>query len=136
MKSVWQIPYSKTDEFEFPKQALIGLGSSLGNRLRHLRIGIIHLKSHSQIRVSLMSRVWQTPPLGNARHPFLNMCIRVQTTLLPRELLDVLLEIELKCQRIRGVHWMDRTLDMDLLLYDQDIIDLSLIHISEPTRPY
>ena len=132
MMSVWQIPYSKNKELEFPNQALIGLGSSLGSRASHLRMGIIHLKSHPQIRVSQMSSVWQTPPLGNAKHPFLNMCLRLQTTLLPQELLDVLLKIELKCQRIRGVHWMDRTLDLDLLLYDQEILSSPSLKLPHP----
>ena len=132
MKSIWGIPRCDKKELKSPKQVLIGLGSSLGDRVGHLRMGLLHLSYHRQIQVGMLSKVWQTQPLGNAKNPFLNMCARVQTTLSPREMLNELFKIELSLKRIRGVHWMDRTLDLDLLLYEEVIINTPSLQVPHP----
>lgn len=99
-------------------QGYIALGSSLGDRIRYLKMGILHLDIHPQVNVLQCSQIWATQPIGAAQNQFLNMVLRIETSLEPLEMLDLLLEIELKNGRKRGVHWMDRTLDLDLLLLD------------------
>lgn len=97
---------------------VLGFGSSLGDRLHHLRRGLLLLLHGPDIRICNLSSVWQTQPIGTAKNYFYNMCVHIQTTLTPPELLNRLLEVEKKCGRIRGVHWMDRTLDIDILLFE------------------
>ncbi len=133
MKSIWHIPNPKNKiSLSSASEALIGMGSSLGNREGYLRLGILHLIHHSKVHLLNVSQIWQTPPIGAAKNPFLNLCVRLKTSLSPEELLRVLFTIEMKCHRIRGVHWMDRTLDLDLLLYGKEIIDTPTLNLPHP----
>ena len=85
-----------------------------------------------QIELTSTSSVWQTMPLGAAKNPFYNMCAIIKTTLLPDELMRRLLDIEKRCDRLRGVHWMDRTLDLDILLYGNRLLESALIQVPHP----
>lgn len=131
--SAWSIPVSnRSKEMSESSTVILGLGSSLGNRLHHLRRGLLFLMHHPKIRLESMSSVWQTQPIGAAKNHFYNMCVRIQTTLSEFELLDVLLHVERQCGRIRGVHWMDRTLDLDLLLFEDTQVDHPRLTVPHP----
>jgi 2-amino-4-hydroxy-6-hydroxymethyldihydropteridine diphosphokinase len=104
--------------------AYIALGSNLDDRLGHLRAAAQALADHPNIQVSGQSRIYETVPVGGpaGQGLFLNAVLRLETSLRPRELLNLLLVIEQRQGRVRDIHDGPRTLDLDLLLYDAQII--------------
>ena len=131
--SAWSIPRPLSiSKLCSSKMVMLGLGSSLGDRLHHLRRGLLLLLHHPQVQIEAVSSIWQTQPVGAAKNYFYNMCVRIRTTLSERALLKLLLKIEKKCGRIRGVHWMDRTLDLDILWYEGSVMDEPSLTIPHP----
>ena len=119
-------------------RAYIGLGSNLADPQAQLARAVAALRSLPASRLTALSRFYRSSPMGPADQPdYLNAVAMLDTRLEAHELLDALQSIENDQGRVRGpLRWGPRTLDLDLLLFGADIIDLSLIHISEPTRPY
>ena len=115
----------------------IGLGSNLGDRLAYLRFAIEALSKIGQVRVS---RLYASPPMGPQDQPdYLNAVVELVTTLSPLDLLDHLQAIEQDAGRVRKRHWGERTLDLDLLLYDQDQIQhprLNVPHVGLMERDF
>jgi 2-amino-4-hydroxy-6-hydroxymethyldihydropteridine diphosphokinase len=110
----------------------IGLGSNLGDS-RSILIGAIdRLRSHPQIEVSAVSSWYTTAPIGPPQPDYLNGCATLQTSLAPLDLLNILHSIEAEFGRVRQEVWGARTLDLDLLLYDDLIIDLPTLQLPHP----
>jgi len=112
-------------------RAFLALGSNLGDREANLKSAIEHLRLWHGISVLDVSSFHQTEPVGPPQPPFLNAACAVETTLSPRELLNAMLEIEARHGRERSMHWGPRTLDLDLLLYGDAVInepDLTVPH--------
>ena len=108
----------------------IGLGANLGDREATIRAALRDLQQRGDIRVSACSSLHETEPVGGppGQPPYLNAVARLETDLSPRELLDRMHQIEQCHGRRRTVPNAPRTLDLDLLLYrDQVINDLDLI---------
>lgn len=100
-------------------EAGIGLGSNLGDREAHLAGAARALARMGGTRILAASSVWQTPPVGPAGQPdYLNACLRIETVLTPQALLEACLVIEQAHGRERRERWGPRTLDMDILWYD------------------
>jgi 2-amino-4-hydroxy-6-hydroxymethyldihydropteridine diphosphokinase len=110
----------------------IALGSNLGDSRSILNNAIDRLKLHPQIKVTAVSRWYQTAPIGPPQPDYLNGCAIVETSLMPVDLLNTLQSIETEFGRVRLEHWGARTLDLDLLLYDDRIIDLPTLQIPHP----
>ena len=106
--------------------AYIALGSNLGNREATLRAAIQRLNETAGIRVERASTFIETEPVGGpaGQQKYLNAAAGLHTSLSPRELLAVLLKIESDLGRVRQKDQRNgpRTIDLDLLLYDQQII--------------
>ncbi|MSS70814.1 MAG: 2-amino-4-hydroxy-6-hydroxymethyldihydropteridine diphosphokinase [Candidatus Latescibacteria bacterium] len=103
--------------------AWIGLGSNLGDRQRTMEQALRHLEDHSGIRVLAVSAIYETDPVGVLdQPPFLNAAARLATSLRARALLDALLETEREMGRRRERRWGPRNIDLDLLLYGDDVI--------------
>jgi 2-amino-4-hydroxy-6-hydroxymethyldihydropteridine diphosphokinase len=104
--------------------ALISLGSNLGDRRATLDAAVAQLRSTRGIEQLLVSRYHATQPIGGPlnQETFLNAVARVETSLAPGELLAELQRIECQLGRIRAAHWAARTLDLDLLLFAQQVI--------------
>jgi len=84
-----------------------------------------------------MSRVQETKPVGPVKQPdFLNAVARVETLLGPVELLDALLDIERRLGRARKERWGPRTIDLDVLLYGNRVIDHPRLRVPHPEIPY
>ena len=99
------------------ERAYIGLGASLGDRLETLR-AVVRSVFDGRVphtRLHACSRIYETRPIGAARHRFLNAAIEVETRLAPADLLGALHDLETLHGRIRRVRWEDRSLDLDLL---------------------
>ncbi|MCA1597507.1 MAG: 2-amino-4-hydroxy-6-hydroxymethyldihydropteridine diphosphokinase [Chloroflexi bacterium] len=100
----------------------IALGANLSDRAATLRAAIERLGALGVVEA--VSPFFDTAPVGYTEQPrFLNAVARLRTGLPPRELLRELLEIEASLGRVRTVRWGPRVIDLDLLLYDDDIID-------------
>ena len=112
-------------------RAYIGLGSNLGDREGNLRAALQALRD-AGVAVLRTSRFIATLPVGKTDQPdFLNAAASLSTDLSARDLLDLLLRIESSLGRVRAERWGPRTLDLDLLLYDEEVIrepDLEVPH--------
>jgi 2-amino-4-hydroxy-6-hydroxymethyldihydropteridine diphosphokinase len=115
-------------------RAYVGLGANLGRREETLRAAIELLGQAEGVEVTAVSELRETDPVGVRDQPrFLNGAVAVETTLTPRELLDLLLGIELELGRIRdGTRWGPRTVDLDLLLYAEELVDEPGLRIPHP----
>jgi len=114
--------------------AYIALGSNLGDRNAHIAAAIDQLGNHDNIEVLKTSSIYQTQPVGGPPHQpdYLNAVVAVQTTLATRNLLEHLMQIEENLHRHRNLRWGPRTIDLDLLLYDQEIIDKPDLVVPHP----
>ena len=100
-------------------EAALGLGSNLGDRKAHLAGAVRALETWDGIQITAISSLWETPPWGLEDQPhFLNACVLIETSLAPIEVLEACLAIERDHGRERSLHWGPRTLDMDVLYYD------------------
>jgi len=113
---------------------LVGLGSNLGNHREILDAAAVRLAEHPRIRLLARSRWRETTPVGGpAGQPnFLNGAVRLETSLLPGELLAFLQEVENRAGRRRTERWGPRTLDLDLLLYGELMLDTPELTIPHP----
>ena len=116
-------------------RAYIALGSNLGDRAATIRSALAELAASPGVEVVAVSALAETDPVGYADQPrFLNGAAAVETSLPPRELLELLLEIERRHGRVReGVPAQGpRTLDLDLLLYGEAEIDEPGLRVPHP----
>jgi 2-amino-4-hydroxy-6-hydroxymethyldihydropteridine diphosphokinase len=113
--------------------AFLGLGSNLGDRLTNLQAAVDALQTEPGLRVTASSRVWETVPVGGPPQPdYLNAVIRVETDLSARDLLDVARRVEGRMGRVRKERWGARSLDVDILLYDEEQIDEPELVVPHP----
>ncbi|HBV86561.1 MAG TPA: 2-amino-4-hydroxy-6-hydroxymethyldihydropteridine diphosphokinase [Desulfosporosinus sp.] len=113
-------------------RVFIGLGSNLGDRAYYLREAISALESPTT-RVKAESGIYETEPWGGIDQPlFWNQVIEVDTSLEPRDLLHVCQKIELELGRERKVHWGPRTIDIDLLIYDNRVSETEELRLPHP----
>lgn len=100
-------------------QAFIGLGSNLADPQEQVAHALDALDALPQTRLLKKSSLYRSAPVGYLDQPdFINAAALVETELTPRALLDALLALELECGRTREFRNAPRTLDLDLLLYD------------------
>ncbi|MDY3250472.1 MAG: 2-amino-4-hydroxy-6-hydroxymethyldihydropteridine diphosphokinase, partial [Candidatus Choladocola sp.] len=110
--------------------AYIALGSNMGEKKAYLDMAVQRLDEHRCCRVVKVADYINTSPYGGVEQDdFLNSALELQTLLTPEELLDLLHEIEQDAGRKRLIHWGPRTLDLDILLYDQLVLDTEDLHI-------
>lgn len=113
--------------------AYIGLGSNLADPQAQLQRALSELAVLPQSRLLAQSSLYRSPPMGPQDQPdYLNAVAAVDTALSPLALLDELQALELAHQRVRGEHWGPRTLDLDLLLYGEQRIDLPTLKVPHP----
>ncbi len=114
--------------------ACIGLGANLGDCQQALRRALRMLDEHPHVGVVAVSAFIETDPVGGPPEQprFVNAAVVVNTELGPHALLDVLHEIEDTFGRERPVRWGPRTLDLDLLLYEEQTIDTEELTVPHP----
>jgi len=114
-------------------ESYLSLGSNIGDRLDMLKQAVRMLAEHPSIDVAAISSLYETEPIGfTEQEPFLNMVVHVRTDLPALELLDVCQEVEQKLQRKRIVRWGPRTIDLDILLYNQDNMESERLIVPHP----
>jgi len=112
--------------------AAIALGSNLGNSLATLEAALQRLDLLPEITVQQRSPYYRTKAVGPPQPDYINSCALLSTTLSPQALLSVLLEVEAQFGRVRRERWAARTLDLDLLLYGDRIVDTPDLQIPHP----
>ncbi|KAB7766743.1 2-amino-4-hydroxy-6-hydroxymethyldihydropteridine diphosphokinase [Xanthomonas sp. LMG 12461] len=118
-----------------PVQACIGLGGNLGDAAATLRAALAALDTLPQTRLLRASQLYRSPAWGREDQPdFINAAALVTTTLSATDLLQALLDLEHRHgrQRLPGERWGPRTLDLDLLLYAEAVIDLPGLQVPHP----
>lgn len=120
--------------------AYLSIGSNIGDREQFLKNAIKKLDNRSDSFVTKVSGFIETEPYGNVQQDkFLNGCLELRTLLAPSELLKRVNEIEQEEGRVRTLHWGPRTLDIDILLYDNETVytdDLKIPHIDMHNRMF
>ncbi len=105
------------------KRAYIGLGSNLEDPLHQVSDALQELAGIAQSRVIARSSLYRSDPVGPPGQPdYINAVAALDTELAPEQLLDALQAIEQAHQRVRKIHWGPRTLDLDILLFDDQVI--------------
>ncbi|RNF38355.1 2-amino-4-hydroxy-6-hydroxymethyldihydropteridine diphosphokinase [Planococcus salinus] len=114
-------------------ESFLSLGSNMGDRLAMLKQAVKLLQQHPQVEVAAISSLYETDPVGfTEQAPFLNMVVHLQTSLSAVELLDVCQEIEQTLERKRTIRWGPRTIDLDILLYNQDNMKTKRLIVPHP----
>jgi 2-amino-4-hydroxy-6-hydroxymethyldihydropteridine diphosphokinase len=123
-------------------RAALGLGSNVGERRAALEGAVSLLRVHESIEVLAVSSLIETDAVGPpGQGPYLNGAVVVRTRLAPLALLDACQAIELRLgrDRRRETRWGPRTIDIDILLYGQRIVDVPRLRVPHPRlaeRPF
>ena len=120
--------------------AFLGLGSNIEDRLDHLQGAVDLLHADPRTRVDGVSSVFETDPVGGPdQGAFLNIAVRVATRRSPVHLLGLCQEVEAALGRVRTVRWGPRTIDVDVLLYGDRVVDRPELQVPHPRlaeRPF
>ncbi len=118
----------------------LSLGSNMGSREKYLSDAISAIRSSDFCKEIKVSDFIETKPVGGVeQNDFINCCVELKTLMPPHELLEFTSAIELKANRKRTIHWGPRTLDIDIILFDDLIMSDSTItipHIEMANREF
>jgi len=121
-------------------EAYLSYGSNLGDMEENIEKALFKLCDRTDCKMVQNSSLYKTKPYGNVvQDDFLNGACLIKTLLDPEDLLDVLHELENDAGRVRDVHWGPRTLDMDIVFYDDlifDSDDLIIPHVDIENREF
>ena len=115
------------------KQAWLSIGTNIEPRREHLKQAIEKLSSYDSVKLVNKSAIYETAPVGylDQAH-FLNMVLQIETTLTAIELLDVCQAVENDLGRKREIRFGPRTIDLDILLYDNQNITTERLIVPHP----
>ncbi len=114
-------------------RAYIGLGSNLDRPRRQVETAVSQIDTLPDTRVTARSRWYRSAPLGPPGQPdYINGVVAIDTELTPETLLEALQAIENRHGRDRGVRWGARTLDLDILVYGDRVIDDPALRVPHP----
>ena len=113
--------------------AYLSIGSNLGDRFDYLQNAVLQIYRNSQISKVKVSSVYETTPVGGPKQDdFLNAVVEVETDLRPMELLVFTQQLEQEANRVRTEHWGPRTLDVDILAYQNEESSSSKLTLPHP----
>lgn len=113
--------------------AYVALGANLADPVAQIAAALVALNQVPQTRLLRASSLYRTAPVGIARQPdFINAVAALETTLSPLALLNALFAVEAQFGRRRDFHHAPRTLDLDLLLYDEQLINSPQLQLPHP----
>ncbi len=112
----------------------LGIGSNLGNREDNIRSALSMLDETDGIAVKTVSACYETEPVGPVtdQNDFYNVVAEIETTLGPHELLARTNAVEQALGRVRGERWGPRPIDIDILLWDDRLIDEDGLNVPHP----
>lgn len=112
-------------------RVILSLGSNQGDRVRHLERGLERLRAH--VDLEAVSSIYETQPVGLRDQPwFLNLVCQGTTRLRPRAMLEFIQEVERTEGRKRSLRFGPRTLDIDIIAYDDRVIDDPDLQLPHP----
>ncbi len=115
------------------KNVFLGLGSNICNRETYLRKAVSALGDREDVQINRISSIYETEPWGKKdQDVFLNQVAEIETELGPRKLMAVCQEIEKSLGREKNEKWGPRTIDIDLLLFGDQIVDENNLHVPHP----
>lgn len=118
----------------------LGLGSNIGDKIDLIKKSLNIMEKNYDIKVKNISSFYETEPMEYKNQEwFVNAVAQIETDLSPEDLLEVINEIEIEIERIRTLKWGPRTIDIDILYYDQELVatsDLQIPHIRMNARPF
>ena len=118
----------------------IALGSNIGDSEKYLNDAVAQLNELPNTEVEICSKYYVTPPYGMLEQDdFLNACLKLRTLMTPDELLEEMHRIEQSAGRERVIHWGPRTLDLDIIFYDDLVLekeDLCIPHVEMHKRKF
>ncbi|MFZ4454544.1 2-amino-4-hydroxy-6-hydroxymethyldihydropteridine diphosphokinase [Salibacterium aidingense] len=111
----------------------LALGSNIGDREYYLRQAVCKLRQHKSLDPVRLSSIYETEPVGVTGQPaFLNMVLHLKTELTPGKVLETTQSIEQGLDRVRHERWGPRTIDLDILLYNDENIKMNELYIPHP----
>lgn len=126
------LSYAGVEIERFWHKAFIGIGSNMGDKNANIKKAIQKMETDS-VRVVQVSPFYETKPMGPVEQEnFINCAAEIKTILTPAELMKFLLDMETEMKRERKVKWGPRTIDLDVLLFDDLILSLDEIIIPHP----
>ena len=114
-------------------KAYLGLGTNMGDRLEYLNSACILLSEYENINITNKSKIYETKAWGYTdQADFLNMCLEINTSLDEFQLLEVCGQVEQKLNRKRIIRWGPRTIDVDILFFNDIILNNEKLSIPHP----
>jgi 2-amino-4-hydroxy-6-hydroxymethyldihydropteridine diphosphokinase len=114
--------------------AYIGIGSNIGNKVRHCEKAIAEILKANRHKLLAQSSLFKTQPIGyTSQDWFVNGVIKIETELEPLDLLRTLKAIESRMGRDRTVRWGPRVIDLDILFFDEEEITTEEVQIPHPS---
>ena len=114
-------------------RAYLGLGTNMGDRFDYLNKACDLLEQNENIISLKKSNLYETKAWGYTEQAdFLNMCVEIETNLAPYDLLSLCQEIENKLDRVRVIRWGPRTIDIDVLFYNDVVSTEEKLLIPHP----
>jgi len=110
--------------------AYLVLGTNLGNRYRNLFKARLEINELPETKILKESKIFKSPFYGPIKQPFFfNLALEIETKLTPMMLLENLQKIEKKLKRERNSHMKPRTIDIDIIFYNDEIIEMPLLKV-------
>jgi len=113
-------------------RAYVGVGTNLGDRWAHLALAARELRAASGIAFLRGSRVYDAAPMGPSQPRYLNAVVELESALPPEKLLAALQVVEQAALRERSLRWGPRTLDLDLLLFGDEVVRTASLTVPHP----
>lgn len=109
----------------------LSLGSNIGDRKQQLLSAVDALKE--SVNVTQVSSIYETAPVGGVpQDDFYNMCVVIETDRSAEEVLDICQAVEQRLNRVRKIHWGPRTIDLDILMIDDQVIESERLKVPHP----
>lgn len=113
-------------------RVFIGVGSNLGNRRGYYQKALDLMADLPQTAIVRCSSLYETEPIGEAKNWYINGVVELETSLSPQHLLSRLQKIESALGRTRAKKWASRTIDLDILLFDKQVVNEERLRIPHP----
>lgn len=125
---------SEENQLLMPHRCFIGIGSNLGDRKANYREACERLRTLPKTRIVKESSLYESEPLGDAKTWFVNAVVEIETEFSADELLRHLKAIEkdMGRKRVKGKRWGSRIIDLDVLLFDKEVIDKRMLKVPHP----
>jgi len=113
--------------------AYLSMGSNIGNREEFLKLAIEKLSEDKHVKIEACSSIYETDPVGYTdQENFLNMVVKISTSYSALQLLDLCMKVEHDLGRVREFRWGPRVIDLDILLYNKENIEMESLQVPHP----